>query len=670
MSPRFLIVNCASPYFFSIPMGSFGLCDCLRQQGIAAKIFNPALYPETGMRDRLLAVLAEFAPTHVGFACHWQETGHGLLAALDVVREWSPTAPTLCGGFTASYFAEDLLRTVPALDCVVTGDPEEPVAHLLQGHPPAEIANLVWRECGEIRRSASHWLIGQQQLDRLAFGDCASLIDADLYFRKINAKLGFPLLLGRGCAFDCAYCGGSRHAFRLHSGRLLPVTRSVAAILADLHRLKSWTRVLYICYENDPGLVKRLFRAIAGDPLLQGHFTMHYGAWHLLDAEFLTLYRQAFDCSSMPPVIEFSPEVTGDHHRAVIKRGTTYQFAAMEDNIRAITETLRGWVRIEVFFSRYHPALDAADLEREAGAVRMFTHRMMRQGLPVHVCSDHLSTDVASRYWEESQDQPRDFARFLDRKNRLDEGRLYSFPVDNLCLLLPSHLPAAFVVRHEALLLALERLERLCREWAHILLACLGDRWFGELAAVIAPWLEEEENRAAFFAGPPLEEIMAALGRRLCDNNRPEYPFLADLFRFGLKKLAQAACALPRPQAQAHSADVCFVLDQERVGVYEQDYLDLAAFLRRLDEFGNCPPYQRTVCLFLENDIVTLPNAVYRITFRLFEQPRTLGAYRDAVGLDARIGPEWHERLLARLLDEGLLLPVPSSCSNVTSLME
>jgi hypothetical protein len=61
--PRLLIVNCASPYFFYIPMGCFGLCDFLRQQGIEARIFSPSLYPETEARQRLHAALDDFQPT-------------------------------------------------------------------------------------------------------------------------------------------------------------------------------------------------------------------------------------------------------------------------------------------------------------------------------------------------------------------------------------------------------------------------------------------------------------------------------------------------------------------------------------------------------------------------------------------------------------------------------
>jgi len=656
MPPRLLIVNCASPYFFYIPMGSFGLCDALGQQGLEARIFNPALYPEGEVRQRLFDVLDSLRPTHVGLVCHWQETAHGLLAALALVREWSSTVVTLAGGFTTSYFAEDLLRTVAGLDYVVTGDPEEPVAHLLQGRSPETIANLVWRENGAIRRSGRTWLIDQPLFDRLAFGDVSCLIDAERYFERIDTKLGFPLLLGRGCVFDCEYCGGSRHAFRLHSGRTRPITRGTPAILADLHRLKAQTSLLYLCYENDPAFIKALFRAIADDPALRGHFTLHYGAWHLLDHEFLDLYRQAFNCAGVPPIFEFSPEVTDDGRRATIKRGRTYDLAAMEANFGAITEAFSGRVRIEVFFSRYHPALSVAELERETGAILLLKHRMVRQGLPVHVCCDHLSTDVASRYWEADREHPRDFGRFLDLKNRVDEGRLHPFPVDNLCLLIPDHLPEPFLVRQEALLLVLARLERSCHELVQILLACLEERWLDDLAAVLAALLDEK-TAADLFAEPPLISIVEDLGQRL--ENTPCPPFLADLIRFSRKKLEQARRPVPANPAPATGGG-CFLLDRTRVSLHEQDYLDLLPLLRRLSGQEHGPlPYQRTVCLFVNSGIVTLAHAFYRSTLRLFEQPRTLASYREALLREPRLDREEHERLLDRLIKEGLLLPQP-----------
>jgi hypothetical protein len=655
MPPRLLIVNCASPYFFYIPMGSFGLCDFLAQQGVEARIFSPSLYPEAESRQRLREALERHRPTHVGLVCHWQETAHGLLAAVDTVRDWSSEVVTLCGGFTGAYFAEELLRTVAGLDYVVTGDPEEPVAQLLAGVPAPDIANLVWRgQDGTICRSDRQWLMDGALLDQLCFTDLSVLDDGPRYLDKITAKLGFPLLLGRGCVFDCSYCGGSRHAFRLHSGRQRPVTRSLAAVLADLHRLKPWTSVLYLCYENDPAYIKALFQAIADDPELCGHFICHYGAWHLLDAEFLDLYRRAFSCTTRTPIFEFSPEVVEDAHRAAIKRGTTYTLARMEDNFRAIATAFEGQVRIEVFFSRYHPGLTAADLQREVRAILRFKHRLVCEDLPVHVCFDHLSTDVGSRYWQEHQDRPHDFARFLDLKARVDQGTLHPFPVDNLCLLIPDHLDQPFVLRLEGLLLVLAQMERFCRELLHLLLAWYGERWLDDLETMLEPLLQSGTPLNGWWDNPPLDGLLAELCQRLQENPATPPPFLADLFRFSRKKLEQGRDATPCPTERPGGDWV--MLDRDRISVHEQDYLDLVPLLQQIHAGRRDRlPYRRTVCLFLDRGILTLAHGAYRATLQPFEQPKSLAAHQ--AGLSGSEG-EQQGRLLAQLVREGVLLPV------------
>ncbi len=645
---RLLIINCASPYFFYIPMGAFGLCDYLGQRGVACRIFSPSLYPEAAMRERLLAVLHQVQPTHVGLVCHWQETAHGLLDALAVVREWSAEVVTLCGGFTAAFFGEDLLGTLETLDYVVTGDVEMPIWELLQGRDPSTIANLIRRVAGRVVRNAQAWLIDQPTLEGICFTDLSPLIDAECYVEKINSKLGFPLMLGRGCVFDCAYCGGSRHAFRLHSGRQQPVVRSLEALLADLHRLKSRTRILYLCYENNQAFIKQLFRAIGEDAELHGHFTLHYGAWHLLDEEFLGLYRRAFDCASVTPIFEFSPEVLDDGQRQAIKRGTTYTLAGLEENCAAISEAFAGRVRIEVFFSRYHPALNADDLQRELGQLLRLKLRLLLAGLPVHCCFDHLSTDVASRYWLEHQAEPENFSRFLDLKQQVDEGRLYPFPVDNLCLLIPAHLEPALVESFEALVVALHTLERSCHELVLVLTAWYGDGWLGPLGQVVQTI--HGRNGQQYFADLPLDLLVEDLGQALLSGTPAPPSFLGDLLRFSLNKQQGQRNTSSSPVNQATNG--LYQLDRQRVSIHEQDYPDLLPLLRRIiDRQDDRLAYQRTVCLFCQGGILTLTHATYRRLLAPFELPRQLGPHLAT--LESR-----QQELLHHLIREAILLPV------------
>ncbi|MGD9947700.1 MAG: radical SAM protein [Desulfobulbus sp.] len=649
-----LIINCASPYFFYIPMGTFGLCDYLGRQGIETCIFSPSLYPQAELRKRLLKVLAQMQPSHVGFVCHWQETTHGLLEALEVVREWSPEVVRICGGFTASYFGEELLATLPALDYVVVGDPEEPVLELLSGTPPPKVANLIRREDGRVVRNGQFWLMDAATLDEITFTDLRPLIDAEIYLQKISAKLGFPLMLGRGCVFDCAYCGGSRHAFRLHSGRQKPVVRAIRAVLRDLHLLKPRTRILYLCYENDQASIKQLFQAIADDPELRGHFTLHYGAWHLLDQCFLELYRAAFDCTTVAPIFEFSPEVVDDEKRAAIKRGITYNLAGLEQNCAEIAAFFAGKVRIEIFFSRYHPLLTEEDLNRELAAILDFKLWMLVAGLPVHSCFDHLSTDVASRYWHEERLEPKNFARFLSEKQQVDENRRYPFPVDNLCLLIPDHLPADFVQDFETLVFTLEQLERFGHELVFILTTWYGPVWLVCLREVGILLRRRDQERYYLF--PPLDEVVALLGQQLPRLDSSPPPFLQDLIRFTRIKQKQGQGAKPSaPVPVGADAALFYRLDQDRVLLHEQDYLDLIPLLKRIQErTSDQLAYQRTVSLFCSGGILSLAHSSYRILLRPFEQPRLLKGHLAT--LDSQ-----QQRFFNQLIEEAILRPMAAS---------
>ena len=133
---------------------------------------------------------------------------------------------------------------------------------------------------------------------------------------------------------------------------------------------------------------------------------------------------------------------------------------------------------------------------------------------------------------------------------------------------------------------------------------------------------------------------------------------MGDLIRFSRKKLVQAL--QPAAAVPAGPTSGCFVLDQARIGIHEQDYLDLLPLLRQLHENKAGPlAYRRTVYLFLESGIVAMSHAFYRATVHLFEQPRTLESYRTALRREPRIDMHQHEQLIDRLITEGLLRSVP-----------
>ena len=658
MKTRLLIINAPSPYFLYIPMGSFGLCDFLGKHNIQAGIFNPALYPYSQLPAKLHAHITDYQPTHVAVVCHWQETIHGLLEILSLVRKQAPSLPILAGGFTASYFGASLMRHCPDLDFVIHGDPEQPLLDLLSGETPADqTANLVYRSGDDIIRSKSTWLMDEITLDRLSFSNLSCLHDRQSYIEKTRSILGFPLFIGRGCVFNCAYCGGGRTAFQHHSSRSKPIQRSLEAILRDLHILKQYTDTLYICYENDQQYLVALFQAVAQDPGLRQHFTLNYGAWHPIDDTFLDAYLQAFRIDVGKPIFEFSPEVISDQSRRTIKGNLASTLDQTLESAATIHKRLHGHAKIELFFSRYHPTeMSFPLLWSEIEQIYLLKHRMFAEHLfSVHIRYDHLSTDIASDYWHTVIQGKKGFSWFLETKQAIDDQRLYPFPVDNLCLYIPEDIPRDHLTILEGVIEVLEEMEQRTGELFHVLFAALSPSWPAALKNIVADLIRKDGED--FFQSLPMALLIQRLEKALETAYRPEHKqYFPDLFRYTLQKLA---CEKEKTTiAHQPMGTDSYILDHRRVSTHAFNYADITGFVNRIyNEQGQFAGYERTVCFFLKDRIISIPHKTYRLTLQSFEKQQVKAAYmshlRGIPGLD----PRPHEELLEILIEQGVLLP-------------
>ncbi|PID71852.1 MAG: hypothetical protein CSB34_04935 [Desulfobulbus propionicus] len=653
---RLLIINPYSPYFKYIPMGTFGLCDFLSKRGCFAGIINLALYPSAEGIPKLEMMINDFQPTHVAIIFHWQETAHGMTDLIHYFSTHFTHLPLIIGGFTASVFKSQILDQFPRVNYLVTGDPELPLLHLLSDRPATEIPNLIYQQQGKIIESEQQWLVDQTTLNTISFSTYEALYDYQLYFTTIEDILGVPLFLGRGCVFNCSYCGGSRDAFGHHSARKAPCARSIASILRDLHTLKEATDTLYICYENSQKFITQLFQAIAEDPALRGHFTLNYGAWHLLDDHFLDLYTKAFNTTRKKPIFEFSPEVTADNSRNTIKRHTTYSLDHLINNCKSIERRFQHQVKIELFFSRYHPTEPTfASLLEEIKTLFYLKHYLFITHSPaIHVCYDHLSTDVASRYWSDYAD--RSFSTFLAKKELIDNNELYPYPVDNLCLYIPESLSLDDQVRIEALIHILEQLEQGCHELFHTLFFCSKAVWIDDLSTILFPLATKQPK--TFFSTIRLDNILTYLSSHLAAaepyNN---YAFWPDLIRYSLTKqemLSRDQDTEPQP----FDMDQAYILNKQRVAIHEHEYPYLSHFLNRLDD---TPPeklqYQRTVFLFLRDEVLTLPHRSFRATLQKFEQPLTVKHYLNQLKNTGGIDTDKHRRTIEKLVENDVLQP-------------
>ena len=214
------------------------------------------------------------APALVLLDLHWAEHAAGVLDAAARARAAWPGARIAAGGLTATRFADELLALSPALDAVILGDAELPVLDLARaavaGQWPPDAANTLWRgKDGRPQRSTQPWSTPSELLDDTDAVDLSWLEHAALYRQMMHSRpprvsgqrdlAGQWIPTGRGCAFNCQYCGGGRDAHRALSGLPGVRRRAPGAVARDVARLAG-LGVQQTALTLDPDMMGRAWR--------------------------------------------------------------------------------------------------------------------------------------------------------------------------------------------------------------------------------------------------------------------------------------------------------------------------------------------------------------------------------------------------------------------------
>ncbi|HOX22782.1 MAG TPA: cobalamin-dependent protein, partial [Elusimicrobiales bacterium] len=137
----------------------------------------------------------------------------------------------------ASINPEATLSKLNGIKYVVDGEFEHPVAELLEGKPPAAIANLLYKENGKIARNQRRPPLGTVELDAIPFVSAFFKKHLDIKtYRALSEPYPYmDILTGRGCKWGmCTYC------LWVHTYAKGPVynTRSVANVIEELQYIE------------------------------------------------------------------------------------------------------------------------------------------------------------------------------------------------------------------------------------------------------------------------------------------------------------------------------------------------------------------------------------------------------------------------------------------------
>jgi B12-binding domain/radical SAM domain protein len=191
-------------------------------------------------------------PQMFGIDLHWLPHAHGSLEVAALCKKYHPHIPVVFGGYSASYFHEELIR-YPQVDYVIRGDSaEEPLRRLMvalkERQSLAAIPNLTWKDekkdvhvnpLTHVLPDLDEYSNNYPNLFRsvVRYLDLKSLIPIhDWWEYPITA-----VMTVRGCTHNCVFCGGSNFGLSHFYCRDKCAYRSPEKVADDILAISGYT---------------------------------------------------------------------------------------------------------------------------------------------------------------------------------------------------------------------------------------------------------------------------------------------------------------------------------------------------------------------------------------------------------------------------------------------
>jgi len=340
------------PIFEMYPIGFTSMASYLEKHGYRARILNLAHRMLQSQRFDVERAIGCMRPRAFGIDLHWLPHAQGALAVAEVCKRLHPEIPVIMGGFSASYFHEELAAR-PEVDYVLRGDStEEPLRLLvsvISGHGSLEsIPNLTWKGSdGKVRANPLTYVPEDLSTFYLDYSIMMRLVARHLDLYGVVPFLGwlkYPItavLTCKGCSHTCNTCGGSAFASRHFYGRARPAYRAPEQLADDVRRISSFSNgpIFILGDLRQPGddYAGRFF-----DSLGISRSRLMLELFEPAPASFFQRLRQVSP--------DFTMEISLESHDDEVRRAFGRQYSTL-DAERSIAEALdAGCARFDVFF--------------------------------------------------------------------------------------------------------------------------------------------------------------------------------------------------------------------------------------------------------------------------------------------------------------------------------
>lgn len=374
----------STPVFEMYPIGFTTMAEYLERAGLRTRIINLAVRMLDDHGFNVEDHIQKLDAAAFGIDLHWLPHAHGSIEVARIVKRLHPNRPVIFGGFSSTYFHQELIR-YPAVDYILRGDSTElPLLALMQYivsggaiHPApqsvesaalAAIPNLVWKD-SEGQAHANPLTYSPDNLDDLLI-DYSNVLRAVVRYRDLASYkpfrnwMRYPItaaLSVRGCRYNCVTCGGSACTFRNIHGRQKPAYRSPEKLAQDIRRIGEFSHgpifVLGDIRQPGPEYTDRFLTAISGwkKPIFIELFAA-------ADREFFQKVSRA--------IPNFTVEISMESHDEGVRKafGRPYSNVEIERTMAYALEA--GCQRLDLFFmtglkqQTYQSVMETVDYSR------------------------------------------------------------------------------------------------------------------------------------------------------------------------------------------------------------------------------------------------------------------------------------------------------------------
>jgi radical SAM superfamily enzyme YgiQ (UPF0313 family) len=351
--------NTTNKNLFFMPMGFIALADVLRKKDFNVEV----LHFDIESNNFFINFLSNGNVDCVGLCLHWFNQIYGVVEIARLIKKLDKNIFVFIGGYTASYFKTEIIDSINDIDAVISGDGEIPIIKLCMklnkgiNLDLSNIPNLTWRNESKTITNELIYVGSKEDMMRLDYTAYDLLRNYKVYvklskfwtnFSAFNNLNVFFLPIGRGCSYQCKFCGGSLTAQINLNKRHTEIICDIDFVMNTLKKAYSiGYRFFYLEFENDK--TESWYLAFLTRLKVSGiKVSLVYGAYKL--PSFKLIDKLSSSCENV--LIELSPESACESIRKINKDKKLFY---TNDQLEVLLDYIKKKpnVKIQIYFGYF-----------------------------------------------------------------------------------------------------------------------------------------------------------------------------------------------------------------------------------------------------------------------------------------------------------------------------